>query len=195
LALRNEDDDTTPSIYLIESHTCPTAPDNLKSVLEPDETFQSDFIGASEEDCQQWTREMAPKVNFIVPDVLVIADARGAEDDTVLVQSYQAETTGTDEDLEPTFPPFGILPPPDKANTWWSFRVKRTDALQAMLDLGEFGIPETVLAYYGYKERLTDEQGVFDVARASRITLGEDPEAVLSEVEGTAPEGTAPSND
>ena len=42
----------------------------------------------------------------------------------------------------------------------------------------EFGVIEAALPYYGYKDRLTNECGVFNVVKARRIYLGEDPEAV-----------------
>jgi len=89
-----------------------------------------------------------------------------------------------EEEFEGYVLPCAKLPPRDKHNTWWSYRVDFKDAPVAQLDLGEFGILEAALPYYGYKDRLTDERGVFNVAKARRITLGEDPEAVLGEDSG-----------
>jgi hypothetical protein len=154
--------------------------------LGVNETFETDFIGASDVDCQQWAQEKAAGVNFIVPELITIADARTAKDHTILIQSYQPEAPPETDDLELPWPPFGILPPRDKSNTWWSYRVDMKDALEVLLDLGEFGILEVVLPYYGYKDRLTDERGVFSVSKARRITLGEDPETVLGEDPGNS---------
>ena len=143
------------------------------------ETFETDFIGASAEDCQQWAQANAPQVKFMAPDLITIADARSAQDGTILIQVYQAEVPPYEDEREEDLPLTAKLPPRDKSNTWWSYRVDFQDAPCALLDLGEFGIPEAAVPYYGYKDRLTDERGVFNVAKAKRITLGEDPEAVL----------------
>jgi hypothetical protein len=124
-------------------------------------------------------KENAARVNFIVPDLIAIVDARSAKDGTILIQVYQDDYTSSED--EPGFPPFGILPPPDKGNTWWSYRVDCKDVPDVLLDLGEFGIIEAALSYYGYKDRLTNERGVFDAVKARRIFLGEDPEAVLND--------------
>jgi len=121
---------------------------------------------------------------FIISSQIAIADARIAKDGTILVQVYQQEPPSYYEEPDPGFPPFGILPPRDRNNTWWSYRVNFKDAPLALLDLGEFGIYETALPYYGYKDRLTDERGVFNAVNARRIGLGEYPEAVLGEDSG-----------
>jgi len=179
-----------PLFHLVESRECPTTSEGFKQGLQEGEAFETDFIGASEQDCQQWVRENAPRVNFIVPDLIAIADARSAKDDTILIQKYQYEAPppvdGEDDELDGSFPPFGRLPPRDKGNTWWSYRVESKGAYDALLDLGEFGVFEARLPYYGYKDRLTDEHGVFNVAKATRITLGEDPETVIGEESGQA---------
>jgi hypothetical protein len=155
--------------------------------LGDNETFETDFIGASEEDCQQWVQENAPQTNFITPDLIAIADARSAKDGTILLQAYQDELPLDEEEFEGDVPSLAKLPPRDKNNTWWSYRVDLKDAPEALLDLGEFGILEADVPYYGYKDRLTDERGVFNVANAKRITLGEDPEAVLGQDSGNPP--------
>ena len=170
-----------PAFYLVESRVRPTSSEGFKTGLGDNETFETDFIGASEEDCQQWVQENAPQVNFIVPDLIAIADARSAKDGTILIQVYQNVLPMDKEEFEGDVPPCAKLPPRDKYNTWWSYRVDFKDAPDAVLDLGEFGIIEATVPYYGYKDRLADERGVFNVAKAIRITLGEDLEAVLGE--------------
>jgi len=174
-----EDPYSTRVFYLAQSRVCPTSYEELKERLEENEPFETDFIGVSEEDCQQWVKENAAQVNFIVPDLIAIADARSAKDGTILIQVYQHDYTPSED--EPGFPPFGILPSPDKSHTWWSYRVDLEGAPEALLDLGEFGVIEAALPYYGYKDRLTDEHGIFNAKKAKRITLGEDPETVLNE--------------
>jgi len=164
----------------VESRNCPPESGEFKDGLKDNETFETEFIGASEEDCQKWERENHDKASYIDPCLIVIADARTAKDRTVLVQCYQEPVLPSAEEDLP-WPEFGELPPPDKVHTWWSYRVRFEGAREALLDLGEFGILEADLPYYGLKDRLTDENGVFDVAKARRITMGEDYEAVLSE--------------
>jgi hypothetical protein len=154
--------------------------EGFKQSLGENETFETDFIGASEEACQQLVREN--RRGLIAYEQLAIADARTAKDGTILIQVYQEGDPSFDEEQVAPFPPFGILPPRDRDNTWWSYRVDFKDAPRALIDLGEFGIIENALPYYGYKDKLTDERGVFNVVKASRIALGEeDPEAILSE--------------
>lgn len=173
---------SAPLFYLVESRICPTSFEEFKTALGDNETFETDFIGASEEDCQKWVRENGLQTNFIVPNLFAIADARTAKDRTLLIQSFQEEIAlDPDEEEYLAWPQFGVLPPPGKNNTWWSYRVSFKDVPEALLDLGEFGIFEADLPYYGLKDRLTDEHGVFNVTKATRILLGEDFEAVLGE--------------
>jgi hypothetical protein len=167
-------------LYLVESRICPAESKGFKHELGNGETFETEFIGASEEDCQKWERENSDKVNFINPALIAIADARTAKDQTLLIQLYQLPVLPTPENELP-WPEIGEIPTPDKENTWWSYRVSFKDAPEAILALGPEGIDENDLPYYGLKDRLTDENGVFNVAKARRISMGEDYEAVLSE--------------
>jgi hypothetical protein len=43
--------------WLVESNIGPTDRPGFKHELKDDETFESDFIGASEHDCQKWAVE------------------------------------------------------------------------------------------------------------------------------------------
>src|SRR5205814_9191488 len=101
-----EDDTSTPLFHLVESRVCPTSSEGFKTGLGDNETFETDFIGASEEDCQQWVQENAPQVKFIVPDLIAIADARSAKDGTILIQVYQHEAPPDEEELEGDVPSF-----------------------------------------------------------------------------------------
>jgi hypothetical protein len=181
LALRDYTTSSAKEFLLAESRVCPTSLDDFVTTLGENETFETDFIGASEKVCQQFMKQNYR--NFITTDQITIADARTAKDGTILIQVYQEEAPLYDEDVPP-WPGFGILPPRDRDNTWWSYRVNLEHAPQALLDLGGFGVLEAALPYYGYKDRLTDKRGVFNVTKAGRITLGEDPETVLREDSG-----------
>lgn len=159
--------------YVVESHvcpenydgkTCPKAREGFRTeLLQDDEIFDTDFIGASVEDCQKWLQEKQPSHNFMVDDLLFIADARSAKDDTILVKDYHEE--GID------FPePLGLLPP--EGNTWYEFRIHYKDADEIWNHLC-FQEPDMAYPiYYQRKGEVTDENGVFSVSKAQAIILG-----------------------
>ncbi|KAI0169912.1 hypothetical protein GGR52DRAFT_487737 [Hypoxylon sp. FL1284] len=137
----------------------------FKRALRDADTFESDFIGTSEQDCQVWAMEMQRRYNFIEQDIIGIVDARSALDGTLLVQSYSHEP-GLEIGEE------GILP--KENNTWHSFRIEPQHAPMVYSSL-QYGALEVVYpVYFGRKQELTDERGVFDVARAERICCGEE---------------------
>ncbi|KAF2122575.1 hypothetical protein BDV96DRAFT_639153 [Lophiotrema nucula] len=158
--------------YLIESRVCPEESDGLKRRLKDGQSFTSDFIGASEEDCQQWLLENQyhPAAgqhlhNFLNQDFLFIGDERSARDDTLLVKVYKRE--GID------FRTMGLLPP--IPNTWHTFRVDYKDAVDIMVHLTE-GEPSMAYPTYflQHGDQMVDKNGIFDVSRANRIISGEE---------------------
>ncbi|KAF4631517.1 hypothetical protein G7Y89_g6618 [Cudoniella acicularis] len=152
--------------YLVETHTCPSRSKEFKQELEDDETFETEFIGASEQDCQKWALEKQYQVNFIEQNIIAIADARSARDSTISIQSYNDGTP-----LE--FGRYGVLP--REHDTWYDFRIDHKKATEVFISLQE-GDQEIVYpVYFGHKEELTDEHGVFDVDKAERFVEGEDP--------------------
>ena len=168
--------------YLVESRVCPSTPEGFKNELRDDETFETDFIGASEQDCQSWALEQQSRVNFIEHDIIAIADARGARDGTLLMQWYAAELEPLPEDAgDPgpafNFPKFGVLP--KESNLWYDFRVDYTESVDVIVCLNYVSPDGVYPVYFGLKEELTDERGVFDVVRARRLVRGEDPDGLL----------------
>ncbi|KAF1990256.1 hypothetical protein K402DRAFT_389883 [Aulographum hederae CBS 113979] len=160
----------TQVFYLVESRICPDTREGFKQSLQENETFSTDFIGASNEDCQQWALEKQFKVNFIEQDIIAIADARSAQDSTILIQNFP-RSTGLEREPDEN-PGFGPLP--REEDVWYDFRVDYRDAAEVYVDLG-YGPLDTVLpTYFGRKEELTDEKGVFDVKRALRFVKGEE---------------------
>ena len=153
--------------YLVESRTGPRDGQRFRRELNDDETFETDFIGASPHDCQQWALKRQSQDNQVEKGFIAIADARSASDGTILMQKYNRG--------EPIheFGRYGILPP--EGDTWYDFRIdhKRADEIWSALSHGAFNCVYPV--YFGLKEELTDKNGVFDVARAERLTAGEDP--------------------
>lgn len=125
--------------------------------MTDDDIVQSDFIGASVADCQQWALEKQTQTNTAEFNMIVIADERSSQDDTLLVQYYA------------TFSEWGLPegePLPPKINTWYSYRVHYPLARQVMVSLNylepDVGFPQ----YFARKEELTGANGVFDVIKA-----------------------------
>lgn len=166
---------TTPSLsarifYLVESRVCPQERAGFKRELNDGETFDTDFIGASVADCQAWALENQRRVNFIEGDIIAIADARSATDDTLVMFTYA-------RDVGPPLEP-GFEIPPKKRDTWYDFRVYYEQAASLFINLYYGPKDSSLHVYYERKEELTDENGVFDGARAARITMGEEPDVV-----------------
>jgi hypothetical protein len=169
------DAETVPTriFYLVKSHICPSDYEGFKTELKYDETFETDFIGASEQDCQKWALEKQFQVNFIEQDTIAIADARSARDDTLLIQSYARELDPPEPALE--FGEFGVLP--REHNTWYDFRIDYKGADWVVIHLTKNGPLDSIYpTYFGRKEELTDERGIFNVAKAKRLVRGEDPD-------------------
>lgn len=154
--------------YLVESRTCPDTPEGFKEELQDDETFESDFIGDSWQDCQNWLLQNQVQHNFIEQDFIAIADARSATDNTLVVQFYGRELD-PEEPVE--FEGFGVLP--REPNTWVDWRIEPQGAGQVWTSLFFGAIERTYPVYLGRKEELTDANGVFNVVEAQRLVRGE----------------------
>ena len=145
------------------SSTCPGEREGFKNKLKDNETFETDFIGASEEDCQKWVREKSFQVNFIEHDIIAIGYARSARDDSLLIQRYAPE-------LDPyklrqyNFDFIGR-----EYTTWYNFRVDYKEAAEVHVNLQYVDIDIVFPIYFGRKEELTDKSGVFDFAKADRL--------------------------
>ena len=99
-------------------------------------------------------------------DIVFIADARSAKDDTLLAKNYKREQVvyGFDDEHGKKLPP--------KAYTWYDFRVNYEEAWNLHNDL-EFGPAHAVdPVYYERKDEAVDENGVFSVAKANHLIYG-----------------------
>ena len=163
--------------YIVESRKGPPNGQRLRDQLPDNETFETDFIGATAADCQEWAAERCSLDRASIESLVAIIDARSAKDGTLLMQKYEPPL----EDLEPlTFGGYGALP--RETNTWYEFRVDHRQAglVLAALTMTSPGV--TYPIYYGNKERFTDEHGVFDVQEADRYCSAVDPDVVESEI-------------
>lgn len=131
----------------------------FKQKLADADKFENAFAGASEQDCQTWAREEISHNKSIMSNVIVVIDQRSATDETVSVQMY-SEGPGLN------MPGFGRLP--KERNKWYCFRVPYQEAATIHTDLN-FGPVEAYPVYYGCKDELTDEQGVFHVDKAVKL--------------------------
>ncbi|KAI1378082.1 hypothetical protein F4677DRAFT_34840 [Hypoxylon crocopeplum] len=139
--------------------------EDLKTELKEGELFETDFIGASEGDCQAWALEQMGRFNSLDKQLIAIADKRSAQDQTIVMQFYNEEPG-----LE--FPGHGTLPP--EQGKWYSFRIKYEDTftLDSALSYGAFDV--VYPTYFGRKDLLTDDQGIFDVQKAQRMSIGKE---------------------
>ncbi|KAF2963468.1 hypothetical protein GQX73_g10107 [Xylaria multiplex] len=151
---------------LVESRAGPRDSDRpFKRALREDEPFEAAFIGASESDCQAWALDMQARHNFIEQDLIGILDKRSASDETLLIQFY-SRGPGMEIGDQGVFP--------KETDKWHDFRINYRDA-DALTSSLQFGASEIVYpVYFGRKEELTDERGVFDVSRAEKICMGEE---------------------
>ncbi|KAF2152771.1 hypothetical protein K461DRAFT_279018 [Myriangium duriaei CBS 260.36] len=155
---------------LVESHEAPGDRNGFKRGLKDSENFETEFIGASEQECQQWALEKQSECRGVESDIICIADARSADDGTVMMQRYARYQSHWD------FGKHGKLLPPE-VDIWYTFRVayKKADLIFSSL---KFGSEDCVFpVYYGarLKDRLVDERGVFDADEAERLQSSGDP--------------------
>ncbi|ETS83890.1 hypothetical protein PFICI_05766 [Pestalotiopsis fici W106-1] len=152
-------------LYVLAQYRNPDqARQNSLVELKDGETFENDFIGAHETDCQSWAREQIALDKSLDAELIAIADQRSARDKTIMMQFFNKKP-GID------FPPYGILPPEEEA--WYSFRIPAKDAFTLVAALTETALDVAYPVYFGRKDEFTNEQGVFEVHRADNAAAGE----------------------
>ncbi|KAI1755492.1 hypothetical protein F4782DRAFT_527544 [Xylaria castorea] len=145
--------------YLAESRENPAQGNKFTQRLANDETFETDFIGASIEDCGPWALEQQEKNNTVEQDVIVLLDARSAEDYTIIVWFY-----ARDEDAD-------YLGGGQEVNTWHPFRVPYLKAEKLSTDLIFENADESFGVLFHRKDGLTDGNGIFDYDRCVNLIL------------------------
>lgn len=148
--------------YLVESRNGPRDSQPFKMELANNESFETDFIGASEQDCREWALEQQFQNNMIEQDIIAIADQRSASDDALSIQFYR-RNPGYDFGVD------GILP--REHDKWYEFRViyKEANTVYAVLSHVEPDVGYPV--YFGRKDELTDGRGIFDTAKANELIV------------------------
>ena len=167
-----DEEDGPRMFYLVESRDGPPHGQRFKMKLRDDETFETDFIGATPEECQRWADERRRHDLSFHDGIIAIIDARSAKDGTLLMQIY----------VQHNFPfgGYGLLP--QEKNVWYNFRVYPRQAAKAEVALLHVSPEVSYPFWYGNKERFTDENGVFDVEEADRYSIGVDPDVTESEI-------------
>jgi hypothetical protein len=78
--------------YLAESRVVDpreedTRDGEFRDLLNDGETFETDFIGTTHEECQKWAMKQWNRFASIWQNVIVITDKRSADDETILLVS------------------------------------------------------------------------------------------------------------
>lgn len=158
--------------YLVESRVCPDTSEGFKSGLQDGEPFESDFIIASKEECQNWALDKwshTAKYNFIEHGIIAIADARSAQDGTLLMSFHY----DCPPDLFPEYEE-NDRPLPPNNQTWYDFWVHHTNALNFQGSL-LFTEPDVAYPlYFGFPEKFTNEAGVFEVWKMDKYLADEE---------------------
>ena len=169
-----DEEDGPRMFYLVESRDGPPHGQSFKMKLQDDETltFNTDFIGATPEECQRWADERRRHDLSFHDGIIAIIDTRSAKDGTLLMQIF----------VQHNFPfgGYGLLP--QETNVWYDFRVYPRQAAKAEVALLHVSPEVSYPFWYGNKERFTDENGVFDVEEADRYSIGVDPDVTESEI-------------
>lgn len=176
--MNSKDDAGNEGLFdLVESRADADNGRKLKRELAEDEQIQTDSIGASEEDCQVWALRRQEHDGSLLGNLIGIVDSRTVSDGTILVQDFQPN-----DDVTMPFGKYGRLPP--KPGHWVSFRIEHSKAFDLASAVKMVSPDITWPVYYGNKERLTDDQGVFDVDEAERLIRVHDPEVYDYDIEG-----------
>lgn len=170
MSVEKENQDTYP-FFLVESREVETPTDSpdrdlFRFELKNTEAFQTDFFGASEEDCQSWALQQMERFNFIEQDIIAILDKHSVTDGSLLIKYYRRS---------PGFqlPGFDALLPPEKGR-WYTFRVLYPQSSRVHADLIHTAPDVTYPFYFGRKDELTDKNGIFDVDKAVKLSIGEE---------------------
>ncbi|PKX92269.1 uncharacterized protein P174DRAFT_451656 [Aspergillus novofumigatus IBT 16806] len=153
--------------YLVESRVCPDSQEHFRSGLQDGEFFESDFINASKEECQNWAIDkwrQPTKYNFIEQEIVTIADARSAKDGTLLMSYYYECPPGV---FPVEFDEHGPLPPKNK--TWYDFRIHHTDSEQFQGTLLNAEPDVSYPLFFGYPEKFTNEAGAFEMRKVEKF--------------------------
>lgn len=148
-----------PSYWVVESSNGPSKDQHCRRTIADNATIQSDFIGASTQDCQKWALEKQSQDKAVEQDIFVIADERSTRDDTIMV-TYYARTAWDFGGPERV---------PKESNKWYDFRVPYTEAETVKVAMHYVNPDVCYPIFFGRKEEMTDEHGVFNATKAFEL--------------------------
>lgn len=155
---------------LVQSRQPPVKAEAFKEKLGTEEVFDTDFVGASVEECRTWARRYQDQFGSAIErDLFFIMDERSAKDQTLSLQYYN-RGEGIPNRYEGLHPEEGGPPYredellPQKAGTWYTFRIRPKDFNQATADLLMLTASDAGLEYWFARAAgFTTEDGIFDV--------------------------------
>jgi hypothetical protein len=152
---------------LVESKANPKDVTKFKKQLNDTEPIKSEFIGATYKDCEDWMLAEQDEVNFMEFNILYVADARSAKDETIVASVYRREQVVYGADKEN-----GLRIPPEPF-AWYHFRIDFREAWLLHSDVNYGPAAEVEPFYFARKEEATDENGVFSVKKADQLIYHE----------------------
>ncbi|KAL7623135.1 hypothetical protein AAE478_006816 [Parahypoxylon ruwenzoriense] len=170
LAFKEESEGVNP-FFLVESREVearqnPRDSSMFRSELGEGEDFQTDFTDAPEEDCEEWALQQMGRFNFIEQDIIAILDRSCIAGETLLMKFYNRG---------PGIPFPGLDGPlPQEEAKWYTFKIPYKKAFTVHTALLYTAPDVAYPTYFGRKDELTSEDGIFDVDKAERICLGEE---------------------
>ncbi|KAI1362321.1 hypothetical protein F5Y08DRAFT_277060 [Xylaria arbuscula] len=127
--------------------------------LREDDTFETDFIDASVDECGTWALKRSDN-NTLYTDTIIILDARSAKDETVTLWNYP-------HDVDAPF-----LRRDQEPQTWHPFRVHYAKLWNLLVEFLDMGRPAgTYGALFRHKEEFVDADGIFDYDKANEAIL------------------------
>ncbi|KAI0506266.1 hypothetical protein F5B22DRAFT_650824 [Xylaria bambusicola] len=127
--------------------------------LRKDDTFNTDFIGASINDCGAWALSKENN-KYLYTDTIITVDALSVEDETVTLWVYPLHQDA----------PF--LRRDQEPEIWYPFRVHYTKLWPLLVEFLDMGRPaDTYGTLFMRNEEFTDANGVFDFDKANEIIL------------------------
>jgi hypothetical protein len=166
---------------IVESREPPAEEHEFKKKLERDETLATEFIGASVEECRAWAHQNQGHFRNLDKDIFFVIDERSDKDETLLIQFYQRGPglpfpkhkgfKWFPEEASPSFKEDELLP--QKADTWYSFRIRSKHHNQAVADLTLITAPDAALPFWFRRTaEFTTEDGIFDPDAITRALEG-----------------------
>lgn len=150
-----------PFFYLVKTKAPPKEDDSVYKRILDDSDFSTDFT--SEEECQTWFSNEHGKTDYL-DELLFIADARSANDHSLIVMRHSGDPIMFGENEDHPLPP--------EKDKWYHWRVKYTDAHKVFVHLTFYGEPaESWPIFHERQGEIVDEYGVVEMKKAEELVF------------------------